>query len=254
MRPFLHSASQDLEPVVTVRLAIHGDAGGYRALDQGDLLVTSTSPHEAAAAVAERVHRRAYELAALKGWLRIHGAVIGVAGARVGVVGRAGAGKTTLSVAAVVAGQGAEADESFVVRGGVAIAVPRRFQVEPGTVELVPEARNWAEASPLLGDGSPVRSLDPRDAGHDWTVRSAPLDALVILSDPHADPEVRTLPTNEGLPLLLRHALPTIEARSAIAREIAGLLRATPVLVATGGHRAGPVGLLELLAAVVHRG
>ncbi|MDZ7677308.1 MAG: hypothetical protein U5K29_02015 [Acidimicrobiales bacterium] len=246
-------AVQDLDPQITCVLEVVGAPGTYRVHDNGDLLATAPSTNEVVGIVLERMQRRAFELAALKSWLRIHGAVLTIGDRRVAAIGASGSGKTTLSVAALAAGHQVEADESFLFAGGVAIAVPRRFHIEHGTFDLVPEARSWAVDAPMLSTDPPVVALDPSEVGHGWHTRSGPLDAVVIIGT-GPDHDLRALDTSTALPLLMSQALPTIETRAAVASHIAGLLRTTPVHAIGGRHRLDPQALLEVLAGVpVHR-
>lgn len=240
-------AIQDLRPEVTCEIEVLGAPGDYLIYDNGDLAAQVGQPNEIAGAVLERMQRRAFELAALKGWLRIHGAVLSVDGRRLAVVGPSGAGKTTLTVAALAAGHPVEADESFLFADGTAIAVPRRLHVEHGTFSLVPEGRQWALNAPMLSDDPPVVALDPSELGYRWRTRAEPLDAVVLIGV-GGDSHIRTLATPEALPLILGQALPTIETRATVTRQVAALLRTTPVHAIGGGHRASPEALLRILA------
>lgn len=242
-------AVQDLDPQITCVLEVAGAPGTYRVHDNGDLLDTAPGMTEVVGILLERMQRRAFELATLKGWLRIHGAVLSVDGRRLAVVGPSGAGKTTLSVASLAAGHQVEADESFLFADDTAIAVPRRFHVEHGTFDLVPVARRWAAEAPILSSEPPVVALDPSEIGHAWHTRSGPLDAVVIIGT-GSQQDLRPLDTARALPLLMSQALPTIETRASVASHIAALLRTTPVHAIGGRHRLDPQVLLEILAGV----
>ncbi len=81
-------AHHHLAPEASVDIVVEGtEALGYRVDDHGDRCADVTSLDDLLDVVYMRIYRRAMELASLKGWLRIHGAVVAVGGRRVAVVG-----------------------------------------------------------------------------------------------------------------------------------------------------------------------
>ncbi|MFP3907394.1 MAG: hypothetical protein ACLFWR_10215 [Acidimicrobiales bacterium] len=224
---------------------------GFEISDRSDRLVLTTSADAAGTHVFERVQRRAFELAARKGWLRIHGAVIELHGRRIAVIGSSGVGKTTLALAALAAGHPAEADESFLILDGTALSVPRRFHAEVGTLDLVPDAREWVAPSPLLQRDPPRWAIDPKTVDPRWRTRSGLLDLLVVASTTGPKLHLAPMPGAEAVPHLLANALPTIETRAQVAAQLAALLHHTKIVMLTGVHRAPPDTILARLAAVV---
>lgn len=247
--PLYQRAVQPVLPVATMRLEIRAHGEGYEVYDNGDLLTTCGGADEAGVAVFERVQRRAFELASLRGWLRIHGAVLDVAGRRVAVIGPSGSGKTTLCIAALAAGHRVEADESFLTDGRDVLAVPRRFHCEAGTLDLVPAAQPWVESAPVLSDEPVTWALDPSIAVADWAVRIAPLDAIVLL-DGSRPPGLAPVTMPDALPQLLSQTLPTVESRAAVMARLAPLLGQVRVLALGGGHQLTPGERLRLLASL----
>jgi hypothetical protein len=247
IEPLLHRAVQPVTPEVVVRLEARREGDRFVVDENGDRLVEATEPRDVAIAVFERAHRRMFELASRKGWLRIHGAVLEVGGRRLAVIGWSGAGKTTLALAALAAGLPAESDESFLSDGHRVLAAPRRFHCEAGTFELVPAAREWAERSPLLHHVEPTWAIDPGEVTGRWELRCAPLDAIVVLTG-HPEPRVRPIGVPDALPALLAEALPATESRAAVMARLAPLLAAQPLVALDGDHSIGPDDRLRLLA------
>jgi HPr kinase/phosphorylase len=210
-------------------LSVQTEGGCHIVRDRGDVLTTAATPQAVLDAVFARVHRRAFELAALAGWVRVHGAVLRIAGARIVVVGPAGSGKTTLALAALAAGEEAEADESFVVRRGVVVAVPRRFHVKPGSADVVPGAADWIRQAPLLDGDPPLRLLDPSDVGLRWHLPEGPVEHVVLIDRVSGPSALDPASATGAAPEVLAQVFPTVESRSTVVREVAGLLRGVGV-------------------------
>src|SRR5690606_24196665 len=194
--------------------------------------------------------RRAFELAALAGWVRVHGVVLRIGGSRLVLIGESGAGKTTLALAALAAGHLAEGDESFLVRAGQVVAVPRRFHVKPGAEAVVPEAAGWLAAAPVLDGDPPLRLFSPTAAGRAWTLPAGPVDHVVVLERTGGPSTLEPASAAEVAPLVVAQAFPTVEARTQVVREVAGLLRGVRV----HALRAGTDGAAPSLLAVVADG
>lgn len=225
----LELAAQDAEhtfaPTATAELSVAARQGGFEVRDRDDRLAVVDTPRAVLDTVFARVHRRAFELAALAGWVRVHGTVLQVGGARFVLVGESGAGKTTLAVAALAAGHLAEGDESFLVRSGQVVAVPRRFHVKPGTEAHVPGAAAWLAAAPVLDGDPPLRLLSPTAVGRRWPLPVAPAEHVVVLERTGGPSALGPASAAAVAPLVVAQAFPTVEPRRRVVQEVAGLLR-----------------------------
>lgn len=250
LRCLVQRADQELHASASASLVVARTPGGHRVLDGGDLLVEARTPRQVLDATFARVHRRAFELAALAGWVRVHGAVVRVDGARLAVIGAAGAGKTTLALQVLASGGAVEGDESFVVRSGVVVAVPRRFHVKPGTAALVPAANDWIRRAPTLGGDPPLQLVDPTDEGLPWHLPVAPLDHVVLVVR-GAGPSVLERASGErAVPLVLEQTFPTVERMATVVGEVAGLLRGVGVHRLHIGDDGRAIELLRVVAEV----
>ena len=241
-------SQQALVPDARAVLAVERAGSGYVVRDGGDVLTTVESPRAVLDAVFARVHRRAFELAARKGWVRVHGTVVRLAGARLAVVGPAGAGKTTLALGVLATGGVAEGDESFLVRDGEVVAVPRRFHVKPGSEQVVPEAASWLAAAPVLDGEPPLRLLDPTEVGRPWDLPVGPIDHLVLVARGEATSACTPASAAAAAPEVLAQAFPTVEDRGTIVRAVSSLLRGAGVHRLVTGSDGRAVALLEDVA------
>ena len=179
LAPLLASAGQQIEPSRSQRYEAAALAGGWALLEEGDALAVVATAQLAAEAILARSRERALELAALKGWVRLHGAVVDLAGSRILLVGPPGSGKTALALGVALRGGAFQGDESVLVRAGVTVAVP------------APAALGEGDGGPAVAAaaaGAPARArdgrvlLDPaRDLGVQWHLTIAPLDHVVVL-------------------------------------------------------------------------
>jgi hypothetical protein len=241
-------AQHHLAPQAQIRIVVLGSADrGYRILDAGDLYASVETPEAVLDQVSMRIYRRAMELASLKGWLRVHGAVAGLGERRVAVIGAAAAGKTTLSVGLLCEGTNVEVDESFLARDGQVVGVARRLHVKPGTLALMPAA-SWLEDAPALGP-LPVRVVDPTEHGFAWELPIGPVHELIVLrrtdGPSHVEPIVPSLVVQE----VLDQVFPVLESRRDMVRQ-ASLLAASARchLLHAGPDGAAP-GLVKILVS-----
>jgi len=215
-------ASHEIAPLAEVRITVLGSARiGFDVFDGADHLAAVGTPEEALDCVFARVYRRAVELASLKGWLRVHGAVAGADGHRVAVVGPAGAGKTTLAVGLLCEGAAVEVDESFVIRDGEVMGVARRLHAQPGTFELVTSA-SWAADAPAFGR-SPVRLVDPTEHGFPWALPRAPIEHVMVLRRTEGPSRMEPAPAALVVQEVIRQAFPVLEPRRVAVRQAANL-------------------------------
>ena len=244
-------AEHPVAPQATAHLTVTGDAArGYEVFDHGDHLASAATPRAVLDEVFARVHRRAFELASLKGWVRFHGAVVTVDGARMAIVGESGSGKTTLALELLVAGGAVETDESFVARGGQVFSVARRFHAKPGTVELMPAA-TWLDDAPVLDGDPPLRLIDPTEHGWRWRLPLGPIDHVVLLERTAGPSSIEAIGARAVVQELIVEAFPVTESRASVVRQASDLVRGT----VTHRLRNGPDGRAQaLLRGLAQRG
>lgn len=244
-----HGAEQvDLDPVLEARIAVVHQDGAYVVTDGGDELARPATPRAVADEVHARVHRRAFEFAALQGWVRVHGVLATVAGRRVLVSGPSGSGKTTLALGLLARGVPVDGDESVLVRNGHVRAVPRRFHVKAGRVAVPPVAEGWLADAPTVGDATGLLALDPRVTGMPWRLTAGPLADLVLLERTDGASRIETAPTPMALERLRREVFRTAESRATVVRQLAGALsRARLHRLLSGPDGRAPAVLAEKL-------
>ena len=164
-------------------------------------------------AVFMRVYRRALELASLKGWLHVHGAVVGFGDHRVAIVGPSSAGKTTLAIGLLCEGANVEVDETFFTRDREVVGVARRFHVKPGTLTLMNSVQ-WLVDAPMLGS-LPIRAVDPTEHGFTWDLPVGPLRDLVVLRRTDGPSRLESARTPLVVQEFICQVLPRLEPRTA---------------------------------------
>jgi hypothetical protein len=236
-------------PEVDLRIGVTGGPGAYRLTENGDEWRTLATPTDVLNIVHTRVHARALELAAHKGWICLHAFTAVVGGRRVLVVGRSGAGKTTTALALLVAGARVDGDECVLLSGGRVVAVPRRFLVKQGTADLVPGAAALLEAAVVLGDRDPpVPIVDPRAGGRPWRTSIEPVDDVVLLERGDGPTQVEPVDGATALEVLLSQVLRGVEPSALVARELAVLTARAPAHRLRVGPEADAPVALEMLA------
>jgi len=179
LRGAVATAQQEISPSREQRYEASLDGDGYRVAEEGDHLVVTATPELAAEAIAARSRRRALELAALKGWMRLRGGLVDLAGKRILLIGPPGAGKTGLLLRLAQRGGALQGDESVLLRGGLALAVPAPLLLEE---PIGPALSKLAELVPRLPRIGGRAALDPaRDLGIEWRLSIARLDHIVVL-------------------------------------------------------------------------
>ncbi len=180
LRAIVPALRHPFEPVREQTYSIHRVDGVYVVEEEGDHLDSAADVDGAVDAVYVRAYRRAFELASLKGWVRVHAVTADVAGRRMLLVGPSGVGKTTLALHLLAAGEQVQGDESVLVRRGASMAVPRGFHVKRGGESAVPAFASIVAASPRAGD---VAVVDPHRLAPETPLRVAPIDEIVLLGD-----------------------------------------------------------------------
>ena len=217
---------QEVELKATLRWAVRG-AGPWELLEEGDLVDRFERYADLLFVLYQRVYGRLMDHLDLGGWLSLHAALVTVGRRRVLLIGDKGAGKTTLALRLLVDGFDVEGDEMVVTRDGMAVALPRRFHVKPGTGELVPQAIDALTGSPraALGDGTPIIGLDPVALGRPTRTRLAPVDGAVLLRANHGGGSIiEPIATVDLVARCIAHARPGGDSRSQLFATLAALL------------------------------
>jgi hypothetical protein len=242
-------ALHPFQPRAEMELAVRAHGRHYVLVDRGDRVATLQTPRQVLDAAFQRVHRRAFELASLLGWVRFHGAVARIGSTRLVLSGPSGSGKTTLAAAILATGGVVEGDESFLTRDGLVIAVPRRWHVRQATIDLLPQAA-WMLDAPLLQAEHPLRLVDPSEHGFEWSLQDGPVDGVVALMT--AEPRSPALCHLDGPDLvrsLIQESFPVAESRGAVVRQAAALALLRPGYALTG-RAPDPIQVMPILAAL----
>lgn len=236
-------------PLATARLRVVGSVDeGYEVFDGPDRLARVATARAVLDEVFARAHRRAFELASLRGWVRFHGAVLSVGGSRVALVGPSGAGKTTTALALLAGGAAFETDESFVARDGLVFSVARRLHVKPGTAARVPGA-DWLDEAPILDGDPPLRVVDPTEHGLPWEVVLGPIDHLVVLERVDGPSTIAAIEASTVVQGLIAESFPVTESRATVVRQATALVRARPRHRVGNGPDGRAAALVASLAA-----
>ena len=186
LRGAVATAAQEIAPTRAQHYAVGLDGGRYAVAEEGDALAVAASAELAAEAIAARSRRRALELAALKGWVRLRGGLVDLAGKRLLLVGPPGSGKTVLLLRLALRGGAPQGDESVLLRDGSALAVPAPLLLQEAIDPALPKLAELAPRLPRIGGRA---ALDPaRDLGVEWRLRVAPLEHIVVLDPRPARP------------------------------------------------------------------
>ncbi len=249
--PLLPQARYPMPPRAVMRYDVRACADVWEVREEGDTLSVARTVTDARDAVYVRTHRRAFELASLAGWSRVHAATVDFGGVRALVVGPSGAGKTTLAVRLLFDGVAVQGDESVLVhRTGVSLAVPRPFHLKAGAVDLVPELRTLPEL-PRVED---VMVLDPGLVRSPWELAEAPVDHVVLLDRSPAgeegvgspvEPVVEPVAGSVMLEALLHQAFPVVEGTADLVRTLSGAVGSAQGHRVTGGDPVATVGALR---------
>jgi hypothetical protein len=226
-------AVHDLPRLAHMHYRIRPGSTGWAVDEEGDHLDTVPDPEAVLDLVYRRVHQRAFELASLRGWVRLHAAVVDLGAdsrsgppepTRVLLVAPSGGGKTTLACRLLLDGEQAVADESVLVRQGVALPVARRFHLKPGAEEVVVGLDRHLDAVPELADGT-VRAFDPSAAGFAWPIVAREVDHVVLIERGPGPGELVPASAVEAMPVLVDQSFPHQEATGELLAQVAALLR-----------------------------
>lgn len=223
LRYLSNDARHGFAPAASMSYTIDSSSSGHRITEDGDPLATVDDVDQVLDVVYRRVHQRAFELASLRGWVRLHAATVDLPSGRLLVTARSGTGKTTLSCALRLAGIDVPADESVLVRDGVAIPVARKFHVKSSMLDVLPELGRVVDGVPRL-EAAGIAAVDPRLLGGDWSIERRPVAACVVL-ERASRTELTRVASIEALPLLVEGSFRNQETLSAIFRTISSVAR-----------------------------
>jgi HPr kinase/phosphorylase len=206
----------------TMTIAIEPRPDGWCSLVDGH----ETPAADELGAVAQayqRVQDAILVRASAQGRIRLHAAVVDIAGQRILLAGHSGSGKSTLAAALLLAGLNVSSDEAAFVRDGMAIPLPRRFHLRPTTLEHLPDLT--AADLLRLPYEPPIWSLDPAALNGSWRIEPAPVRHVVLLDPVHCGPsELSSVDTATAVAELAREAVPYSPRRNVVVRELATLL------------------------------
>jgi hypothetical protein len=224
LRYLVNGAEHHLPALAVMHYSVATMADGSHVVsEEGDALEAVDSADGVLDLVYRRVHQRAFELASLRGWVRLHAAVVDGAGGRTLIVAPSGTGKTTLSCRLLLDGAAVAADESVMIRGGIALPVARRFHLKSDLEAAVPDLRPYTTDLPSLSGGS-VRAFDPSEANFPWSVKQARVAHVVLLE---RGVERSTLAPGSAvavMPEIVAESFPHQEPTGALLAEIAAVL------------------------------
>jgi hypothetical protein len=224
LRYLVNGAAHRFEAVATMHYLVRTTQDGtHQIYEESDLLESVADPESVLDVVYRRVHQRAFELASLRGWVRLHGAVADGAGGRTLIVAPSGTGKTTLSCRLLLDGVAVSADESVIIRDGISIPVARRFHLKPSLEEVVPDLRPYANHLPSLMDGS-VRAFDPSEAQFSWDIEEVQVTNVILLERGSGPSTLLPVSAVTVMPEIVAESFPHQEPKGDLLSQIAKLL------------------------------
>jgi hypothetical protein len=117
----------------------------------------------------------------------LHAAALRRGQHRVLLIGRKGAGKTTLALRLVQTGYEFEGDEHVFIEPDGITARPRACRVKSTSVDFLPGAAAAIFASPFYRDewGRQIFNVDPRALGGTWRIEKGRADCAIMLAANH---------------------------------------------------------------------
>jgi hypothetical protein len=224
LRYLVNGATHHFDAVSTMHYRVRTtEEGTHQVYEEGDFLESAGGPESVLGVLYRRVHQRAFELASLRGWVRLHGAVADGAGGRMLIVAPSGTGKTTLSCRLLLDGLAVSADESVLIRDGLSVPVARRFHLKPSIEEVVPDLQPFADHLPSLEDGS-VRAFDPSEARFPWDIEKAQVTHVVLLERGSGPSTLLPVSAVTVMPEIVAESFPHQEPKGDLLSQIAKLL------------------------------
>jgi hypothetical protein len=214
------SADQPMEPTRTQHYEAAATPAGYAVSEESDPLAVVATSQAVRDTIYARSHRRAFELAQLKGWMLLHAGLVDVEEQRILLVGGGGSARTLALLRLGLRGAGLQGADSVLLREGQVFAVPRPLMLEPALSQAVPELGPlW----PRLPHEGAVVVLDPAlHLGLPWTLSIAPLDHVVLFDNGAVG--CRPSEPAEILKEVVRHAAPTTPPRPEVVTALSETL------------------------------
>ncbi len=183
--------------------------GPFLVQEEGDFLGEWESADDVLYIIYGRAYQRALERFVLSGWVVLHGAVVGVKGSRMLLLGDKGAGKSTLSARLLFSGHRVEGDELALERDTNVVAFPRQLHLKPGFEDHVPELRSHGSGlRHTRSDLGTISALDPGRLGFDWQLEVGLIDQVVLISPNHGgETRMEPLPPFEMIQKLMSGAI-----------------------------------------------
>jgi hypothetical protein len=187
--------------------------------DDFELSVNSTLE-----AVYNRLHDTA--VAAMPDYIRIGAATGSNRGHAFLIIGPARAGKTTLALALMLDGIDMTGDALALLRGGKALAFPRKFHLRENDIGRISALKVLDRFADLIANPQESRlvALDPLDFGKPWRIAPAPVSAMFLLESNFGG---RTTIRRSGKLEMVRRVLPHCTAPVSGRRDWLGDLCST---------------------------
>jgi len=214
-------AEQDVPLRSRVAFSIRRQADGFALERDGAVCAMVLQRSDLLAELFERIHQAALEPFADA--VRIHAASGSCGGRAFLAVGPKGAGKTSLALRLLFDGCRAFGDELVLLRGGQALAFPRKFYVKEGTIALIPELAELSGRLPRMRDAqeSAIRAFEPGDAGLPWRIEPARPEVVLVLEPAFGRPSrVESFPRFRTVQRILSQANLPEHRKAAAIREI----------------------------------
>ncbi|QCK87804.1 hypothetical protein E8L99_19615 [Phreatobacter aquaticus] len=182
----------------------------------------------------------------------LHAASLVRNGRRILLVGRKGAGKTTLTLRLALSGFTLESDENLFVTGAGIVARPRGCRIKESSLPWLPRIADVIEGSPFIVDyrGARIFNLDPRSAGVSWSIAEGPVDAILLLRSNHGGlTTARDIPSMALIRGLMAEIAVQKQDRVSAFASLARLASASRGFDVSLGDLDGAIALVEAITA-----
>jgi hypothetical protein len=171
-----------------VTYEVHGEDDSYSVFEEQMVLAEKITRDGVLPCLFESIQKRM--LGAMPDRVRIHAGCGSYRTKRFLVIGDKYAGKSTLMTRLLFSGFDVFGDESVLMRSGIVMPVPRKFYLREGSFRLLPQLAEIIHRLPFVNSASNGRvvAFEPRDAGFEWRLAAAPVDAIFALVPSHGEP------------------------------------------------------------------
>ena len=248
-------AAQDAPCRHQFTYALRNVDGQFQLSEEGDHVATVPTRDGALLALEGRLRRRLFDYFSRAGWTLLDCGVGSVGGRRFLVFGGADGARAALLADLLLEGFNVVGGEAALLRQGDILPLPLPLRLPVAAAKAAPKLWPLVEGRPSVASPSgPVVAVDPRTAGSGWSALRGPAVAAFVLGTPNTEAQsVTPLPTPAALQVVLRAQVVTHGSdHAAAAREVARLVRHTPVYAIPGGSVATGTQLLR--EALIHDG